>query len=508
MTSPDFITSPRNFIHIDPEFVAIIPALSADERAQLEANLFADGCRDPLVVWDTDDGPILLDGHNRYSICNAHDIPFTTISADVQDRAEARIWIIRNQLGRRNLSDFSRGRLALGLKDELAAQAKTRQGTRNDLNFDSNLNQSRTMDTLADNAGVSVGTLHKIETVLEDAPQAIVEAAERGDISTHRAYLLTKALEHAPADVEDVVIRMGIDDPDTVALFCEGAKAGRDWWDDIRHTGYLQLGDEHEAVAATAGYAALKVAIEEKRKMAGSLRRQQKQADMIADMAALPDDYIPEITHADCLDIDWPAGAALVIADPPYGLTVGDSSGVRDGKGDWDEMPYDELHAFNEAWIDKALDALADDGALLIFGTVHNIFSVGHILKSRNVYIVRDIVWNKPFVQRAVNDQALVPSHELIIWARKGKRHTSNLTEVTRDVWDIQPAAPFDHPTEKPIELITRLIRMTTNADDLVIDPFMGSGVTGAVCRTMKRRCFGIEREERWYAIATQRTTG
>ena len=124
MTSPDFITSPRNFIHIDPEFVAIIPALSADERAQLEANLFADGCRDPLGDWDADDGPILLDGHNRYSICNAHDIPFTTISADVQDRAEARIWIIRNQLGRRNLSDFSRGRLALALKEGLAAHSR------------------------------------------------------------------------------------------------------------------------------------------------------------------------------------------------------------------------------------------------------------------------------------------------------------------------------------------------------------------------------------------------
>ena len=127
------------------------------------------------------------------------------------------------------------------------------------------------MDTLADSAGVSARTLDKIETVLEDAPQAIVEAAERGDISTHRAYLLTKALEHAPADVEDVVIRMGIDDPDTVALFCEGAKAGRDWWDDIRHTGYLQFGDEQEAVAATAGYAALRKAIDAKSQIHKSL---------------------------------------------------------------------------------------------------------------------------------------------------------------------------------------------------------------------------------------------
>ena len=127
---------------------------------------------------------------------------------------------------------------------------------------------------------IGAQTSHKIETVLEDAPQAIVEAADAGTSPRTELICLRRRWQHAPADVEDVVIRMGIDDPDTVALFCEGAKAGRDWWDDIRHTGYLQLGDEQEAVKADAGYAALKAAMKAKSRIHKSLAHdKQRQFD-------------------------------------------------------------------------------------------------------------------------------------------------------------------------------------------------------------------------------------
>ncbi len=85
---------------IDAEFRAIIPRLATDERAQLEANVLAEGCRDALVVWQG----ILLDGHNRYEICTAHGIPFDTLDIDLPDRDAAITWIINNQLGRRNLT--------------------------------------------------------------------------------------------------------------------------------------------------------------------------------------------------------------------------------------------------------------------------------------------------------------------------------------------------------------------------------------------------------------------
>jgi ParB-like chromosome segregation protein Spo0J len=116
-------------LHIDPEFQALIHPLSPDELTHLEANIQAEGCRDPLVLWNG----TIIDGHHRYSICTQHNVPFTTVEREFASRDEAKQWIIRNQFGRRNLSDYSRGELALQLEELLAAQAKARQGTRTDL---------------------------------------------------------------------------------------------------------------------------------------------------------------------------------------------------------------------------------------------------------------------------------------------------------------------------------------------------------------------------------------
>lgn len=110
-------------VQIDPEFRSLVPPLSQQERDQLEANIVADGCRDPLVVWrDT-----LIDGHNRYEICTRHGIDFETVEKDFPDRDAARKWIILNQFGRRNITTFARAELALKLEPIIAAEAKANQ---------------------------------------------------------------------------------------------------------------------------------------------------------------------------------------------------------------------------------------------------------------------------------------------------------------------------------------------------------------------------------------------
>ena len=92
-------------IVVDPEFKALIPPLSVEERAQLEANLLADGCRDPLTVWARAGGEqILVDGHNRYEICSAHGLDFNTVAMSFADREAAMDWMDANQLGRRNIT--------------------------------------------------------------------------------------------------------------------------------------------------------------------------------------------------------------------------------------------------------------------------------------------------------------------------------------------------------------------------------------------------------------------
>jgi len=112
-------------IIIDPAFKALIPALSADEHATLTANIIEAGrARDPLATWNG----VLLDGHNRHAICTEHNLPFTTSPVDgITDRADAQIWIIRHQFGRRNLSAFTRIELAVKLEPLVAAKHKAAQ---------------------------------------------------------------------------------------------------------------------------------------------------------------------------------------------------------------------------------------------------------------------------------------------------------------------------------------------------------------------------------------------
>ena len=108
---------------IDPEFHALIPPPSEDERIQLEANIRAEGCRDALVIWDG----IILDGHNRFEICERLKMEYRTKAIELKDRAAAVEWIIRNQFGRRNLSAYQRAELALRLEPIIAAKAKEKQ---------------------------------------------------------------------------------------------------------------------------------------------------------------------------------------------------------------------------------------------------------------------------------------------------------------------------------------------------------------------------------------------
>jgi hypothetical protein len=112
-------------IEIDEEFAGLIPPLTEEEHQQLEANLLADGCRDPLAVW-AEEG-ILLDGHNRYRICQQHGIDFDVREVSLESRDAAQIWIIKNQFGRRNLTPYQRAELALKLEPLVAAQAKENQ---------------------------------------------------------------------------------------------------------------------------------------------------------------------------------------------------------------------------------------------------------------------------------------------------------------------------------------------------------------------------------------------
>ena len=172
-------------MRIKKEYKTLIPPLSPEEYQYLEENILKDGVREPLVVW----GNILIDGHNRYEICQKHGITYKTVNKDFESDEEAERWIILNQFGRRNLTKFQRSELALKLKPMLAAQAKERQKIYCGNQYDkkSGLRQNsvqvqkcKTSDDIAKIAGVSRDTISKVSVIQEKGSPEQIQRARTG----------------------------------------------------------------------------------------------------------------------------------------------------------------------------------------------------------------------------------------------------------------------------------------------------------------------------------------
>lgn len=188
-------------IKVDPEFKNLIPPLSPDEYQMLEQSCVDEGIRDALIVWETLEGDdILIDGHNRWEISARHaGIPFEIKKYNFDTREEAIEWIIRNQLGRRNIPSYVRAELILKLKPRIAEQAKekeTERKTTYQKSEKSNLPKHDTTKQLAKLAGVSHDTIHKVEVIAEKAPEETKQALRRGEISINQVYSGIKAEEH------------------------------------------------------------------------------------------------------------------------------------------------------------------------------------------------------------------------------------------------------------------------------------------------------------------------
>ena len=178
-------------VRINTEIQKLIPPLRPDELAMLHASIDADGCRDPLVVWlETDE---LLDGHHRYAYCKKHRAPFSTTELSFPDERGAHEWVLRNQLGRRNLTDAQRVQVALQLEDVLAPEAKKRsranlkRGKSKKPEGQKSAPREKTRDQVADLAGVSHDTVSKVKRVLADGDEETKAAMLNGEVSINKA---------------------------------------------------------------------------------------------------------------------------------------------------------------------------------------------------------------------------------------------------------------------------------------------------------------------------------
>ena len=172
---------------IDEEFAALIPPLTPDEYSGLEQSILTEGCRDAIILWNN----IIIDGHNRYRICKAHNIPYRTETKDFANREEVVLWMFSNQLSRRNLSDIQRIEIVRKYEDTVKAQARQRMlaGKANHSGF---LRKGRASDELGEMAGVSASTYEHAVEVINKAPAPVIEAVRKDELSINAAYAVTQ----------------------------------------------------------------------------------------------------------------------------------------------------------------------------------------------------------------------------------------------------------------------------------------------------------------------------
>jgi modification methylase len=228
-----------------------------------------------------------------------------------------------------------------------------------------------------------------------------------------------------------------------------------------------------------------------------------------------------------------PAGSVdLVFADPPYnlqldqGLTRPDQSRV-DGVDDaWDKFDsFAHYDIFTRAWLKAARRILKPDGAIWVIGSYHNIFRVGAALQDLDYWLLNDVIWRKANPMPNFRGTRFTNAHETLIWAARDRdsRVTFNYEQMKQANDDVQMRSDWLfpictgaerlkdaddeklHPTQKPEALLYRVISATTKPGDVVLDPFFGTGTTGAVAKKLGRHFIGIEREDTYIAGALKR---
>ena len=248
--------------------------------------------------------------------------------------------------------------------------------------------------------------------------------------------------------------------------------------------------------------------------------------------ASLP---LDQILAGDCVQVmnSLPAGSVdLIFADPPYNLQLKntlhrpDNSKVDAVDDAWDQFDsFKAYDQFTRDWLAAARRLLKPNGAIWVIGSYHNIYRVGAALQDAGYWLLNDVIWRKANPMPNFRGKRFTNAHETLIWASKseGAKYTFNyealkeLNEGTqmRSDWVLpicsgherlkDDAGDKAHPTQKPESLLHRVLVGTTNPGDVVLDPFFGTGTTGAVAKLLGRHYIGIEREDTYRKVAAKR---
>lgn len=225
----------------------------------------------------------------------------------------------------------------------------------------------------------------------------------------------------------------------------------------------------------------------------------------------------------------------LIVTDPPYNLSTGKKLNMSNKEklsgfgGDWkitnenwDKMTFEDYFKFTTKWLFECKRVLCNSGGIWVFGSYHNIGIINVVFQKIGLEILNEIIWYKPNAFPNLSCRRFTASHENILWGHKSNEKNRNycfnydeMKAITgkqiRSVWEFSNNKTKEelqfgtHPTQKPLRIINRIIEASSNKQNLILDPFMGSGTTMVVCKQLSRNFIGIEINSEYCEIAQKR---
>lgn len=434
-------------ITIDKEFRGLIPPLTAEEYAGLEKSILEEGCRDALITWNG----VLVDGHNRYEICQKHGMTFRTQEKAFDSREDAIDWIIDNQLNRRNLNDSQR-RYLMGKQYE---RMKKRQGGRSDRTFGEGKNSTpKTAEKLAEAYKVNEKTVRDngkyakaIDTIAENHGDAVKNMVLSGNIDITKND--TCRISEMPIDEQHQMVEK------------------------------IMSGEAQKAKSISA----VIKAVEKQEKINQRLPKIRENPDI-------------QLFNANCMEIlkKIPDNSIdMVLTDPPYAV---------DFKPSWSGDKWKEKLSSDDTLI--LIDNACEELKRICKADAHLYFFTGWVMYpdfcsviSRHFDISNLIVWEKNNTSLVDFDKRYAFKHEFIVFAKqKGNNDRVLINPQSPDVLHYDRVNNPSHSCEKPVDLLEYLIKNSTIEGETVLDCFMGSGNTGVASTKNSRKYIGIEIEK------------
>jgi site-specific DNA-methyltransferase (adenine-specific) len=479
---------------IDPEFKAFIPWLRDEELEMLESSILKEGLREPLLVWNG----IIVDGHNRYSVCQKHAIPVRVREMEFAGRDEALVWMIQNQLARRNLTPeqysylwgkrYKMEKKTSGGQEGNDNNPSGRAGKSQETEVDklSTLDPGKTANKIASQAGVSERTVRRDEAFAKD-----IDTISQ-NTGMEQQEILSKKMPVTRQIVKEIA--------------------------------QMPPKAQQKAMKAVKGSKGIKSA----RDAVKAVKQEAKREEIIAAASSKgPVDTRQEIINSDFFEMNIsPEKIDLYITSPPYNLE-------KDYGSAGDALSYEAYLEFTRRYLAKMYGGLKDDGWLCLNvpldtnkGKHHAVYAdVTAIATAVGFQYYSTIVWNEGNISSSTsfgsyaNVQGacvIAPVEVIVVFCKKTSQKVhegistiseSEFKQWVNGLWTFkgESGTKVGHPAPFPVELPDRCIKLFSYAGDVVLDPFLGSGTTLVACVQNHRKGVGVEINPEFCALAKAR---